>query len=354
MAKRRGRRNLQTPRPINVRDLGEAISHAGIDPRVWVAYGLVDADDPVDATDPDYGPLVSVQIQPYDVPVLCRVSSAIAGDGEADYHPFMGGDEVVVLLPHGRPDADCVVIGRMNNSRQKWPQTVAGQDATKNAFGFSRRRTAHLSEHAGTWMVRQATTGALMTMDDNGTVTLRDGAGDALQISPDVFGYQSADGNSILQLDVSGERCTVQVGSARMILAGTNASPGNSSIVVPKILSISTSTNVATEHAVSTEQVYNVIAGAFDALATIMLLLPPVPLAPGVIPAIAALIKDPIFSSTALALSAPLSASKPLNPALAAAIQAAIASQSPKTQASVAAGSASPRVGIGCQGTLVG
>lgn len=346
------RRNLQTARHPNMRDVGEAVSYPGIDPRTWVSYGIVDADEPVDMTDADYGVLVNVVLQPSDVPCVCRVSSSCAGDGEGEYHPFMGGDEVVVLLPHGRPDADCIITGRLNNARQKWPQSVAGQDSTKNAFGFTRRRTAHLNETAGTWTVRQASTGALMTLDDDGSVMIRDGNGDALQISPDVFGYQSSDGNFILQLDVTGERCTVQAGSARMILAGANASPGNSSIAVPKLLALMAAGNVAAENACSTQMVYNIIAAAFDALATIILAVPPVPAAPGVLPALAALLKDPIFSTTALSLSAATAGTKPLNPVLASAITAAIATQSQKTQASAA--SPAPVVGIGSAGVLIG
>ncbi len=334
---------------MNARDLGEAVSFAGIDPRTWVSYGLVDADEPVDMTDADYGVLVHVQLQPSDVPCVCRVSSACAGDGEGEYHPFMGGDEVIVVMPHGRPDSDCVIVGRLNNARQKWPQSVAGQDSTKNAFGFTRRRTAHLNEVAGTWTVRQSPSGAMMTMDDAGTVTIRDGNGDALQISPDVFGYQSEDGNFILQLDVSGARCTVQAGDARLVLAGSDASPGNSSIAVPALLAISSAGNVAAEHACSTEMVYNIIAGAFDALATVLIAAGPVPLTGA---SLGALLKDPIFSTSVLALAAPLSASKPLNPVLAAAITAAISTQSQKTQVSVAI--PAPSVGIGSQGILIG
>jgi hypothetical protein len=365
MARRTRRRNLETPRPINMRDLGEAISHPGIDPRTWVSYALVDSELPVDFSEEDYGPLVNVVLQPSDVPARCRVSGLIAGDGEAEYHPFMGGDEVIVLLPHGRPDADCVIVGRLNNARAKFPTSVAGQDATKNAFGFSRKRTARLEEAAGPWMVRQATSGALMTMDDSGTITIRDGAGDALQISPDVMSLIDSGATFFLQIDISGERATLQANDARFVLAGTGASPGVSSLAVPGLLTIMSSKNVAAEHAVSTEAVANMLAQwglAIAALAgstytsAISLINTPMagsPLTPIAAPFAGAMVAA-FGAGTTLATAMTAAAASPLLPNVAAAIQGAFAAQPQKNSATVVPGTGQAFPGIGSQGTLIG
>lgn len=345
MATRKRKRQLETPRPLNARDLGEALSFQGIDPRTWVSYAIVDADSPVDFDD-DYGPLVSVALQPSQVGAYCRVASSIAGDGEAEYHPFVGGDEVIVLLPQGRPDADPVIVGRMNNARQKWPSSVGGQDATKNTFGFRRARTPRVEELAGPIMFRQAPSGAFLSIDTKGTVTIRDAAGSALQISPDVFGFQSADAKHVLQLDLSGDRSMLQVADARFILAGSNASPAGSSLSTPTLLTLATGKNAATEHVATTEGVVNIVSNVFKVLGLILSGMP----APLTGTALSALLVPPAFDGT-LALALTVAALGPLPPALIAAITGAITATGQKT---AAGGLLVPGPGIGCSSLIVG
>jgi hypothetical protein len=324
------------------------MSFPGIDPRTWVSYGIVDAATPVDFDD-DYGPLVSVELQPTGVPVYCRVSSSIAGDGEGEYHPFVGGDEVLVLLPQGRPDADPVIVGRMNNSRQKWPSSVGGQDATKNTFGFKRSRTPRVEELAGAILMRQAPSGAFLSIDTAGIVTLRDSAGSALQISPDVFGFQGADAKHVFQIDMTGDRAMLQVSDARFILAGAKATPFGSSLTVPDLLSILTLKNPAAEHVTTAEATANIIAQVFNVLGLALVALGAPPLTGA---SLGALLVDPVFSTTVLALGMTAAGAAPLNPAVSAAIAGAFAAATQKPPPAPGIGQAKP--GIGCAGFLAG
>src|SRR5579859_785093 len=112
-----------------------AFRRPGMDTRQWVSYGTVDADTSdakaIQFKDDDgnpspYGPLVSVTLQPSGVSLPCRVLGQVAGNGEADYFPFLAGDEVLVLLPEGDERAGAVIVGRLNQEIDAWPLIVAG------------------------------------------------------------------------------------------------------------------------------------------------------------------------------------------------------------------------------------
>ena len=46
------------PRPLDMRSLGEALSHPGIDPRIWVSLATVDDEEVV--WDQDLGALIPI------------------------------------------------------------------------------------------------------------------------------------------------------------------------------------------------------------------------------------------------------------------------------------------------------
>lgn len=323
-----------------------SLAQPGIDPRQWVSVGHVDSDEPY-AFDPDLGPLISVTLQPSGEPAQCRVSMQVAGDGEGDYHPFVEGDAVLVAMLGGSI-RDCVIIGRLCSKRAPFPSSsIAGQDPTKNVIGFTRRRTPYVQENAGPLMLREALSGAFLNIDEKGVVTIRDGQKAALQLTPDTFGYQSGDAKTLLQLDVTGGRFTLQVQDALLTLSSSSASPEVSAIAVPGQLSITTGSNPAAEHAVSTEAVYGIIAGVFAQLA-VQLALVPTPITGT---ALAALFAPPAFSTATLAPGVSF-AQVPLLPPLAAAIQAAFATAGQKPPGVPGQGQLQP--GIGCASLLVG
>lgn len=353
-------RTRQAPRAVNERDLSAAFAPPD---QTWCSYGLVDGDVPIDF-DPDLGPLVHVTLQPSQLDCYCRVSSSIAGDGEGEFHPFVGGDEVLVLLPQGRPDAGPVIVGRLNNSRQKFPTSIAGQDCTKNTFGFRRARTPRIEELAGPIQLRSALTGGFVSIDASGIATIRDGSGGALQLSPDVFGYQSSDAASLFQIDLSGKRAMLQVGDARFILGGTGSLPSGSSVYAPQNFSMMSGSNAAAEHAISTEAVCNLLtqfglallavmapayAGAVSAVPTPFPGSPMTPLAAPFAAALAAAFANPTAVEAAIASAV----ATPQVPAVAAALVAAFAAALPKPAAAVTGGF-QPAPGIGCGNTFIG
>ncbi len=343
------RRSGPLRRGLDMASLREGVSGPGMDTRTWLSYATV-ADDVQVEFDPDYGPLVTVALQPNKTLQRCRVLGDVAGDGEASYYPFVAGDEVLVLLPEGSERAGAVIIGRLNNSIDKFPTNVGGQDPAKNAFGFRRTKAPMIHESAGPMMWRSAISGAFLAIDTKGTVTLRDGQGGALQMSADAFSYQGPGSSPefLFQLDLTGHRMTMQVGDALFTLAGSKASPQANAIATSGALSLSTAGNPSAEHAVSTEAVFNILSLVFDALATV--------LAPIGVPltgtALGLLLKYPVASTTFLAAAPVLLNAEPFNPIMASAIFAAFQSASQKPPGVVGVGQTAP--GIGCPGLIVG
>jgi hypothetical protein len=270
------------------------VSAPGIDPRTWVSYGLVEqatqdedtgeTQQPVEF-DPDFGPLILVRLQPSDLPVRCRVSMSVAGDGEGSYHPFMPGDEVLVLLPEGTESGSPCITGRLTNSIDKFPSNVAGQDPTGNKFGFTRRRTPYIQEFSSTWMIRVASHGGFALLSEAGSWTFKDGSGGALQMGPDIFGYSEGsralvDPNAdpqppppavkaLLQLDLTGRRLTLQMDDALFVLnsSDADANVGQAFLGVPAQLTVALGTNQPFEHVATTEFVLAMIEALALALA---------------------------------------------------------------------------------------
>ena len=324
MAKRR--RTALGQRPLDQRTVGEGLGFPGIDPRQWISYGVVDEE--AVTFDDDLGPLVSTTLQPSGYQVTCRLGYGTAGNGEGEYHPFVPGDEVLVAIPEGNERAGCVIFCRLNNGVDKFPgSSVAGQDPTTNTFGFRRMRTPWVEEIAGPWLLRQATTGALLSFDTKGVVTLKDGQKAALQMTPDLFGYQSGDAKFLLQLDLTGKRFTLQVDDAVMTISGSKASPAKSAIAIPGSFAITTSGNPAAEHVATIEAIANVLVALGSVVA-------------------------PPFTPANVAAAVTQASTTPLAPPVAAAIFGAFSSAKQKPPAVPGQGQLTP--GIGCKGLLAG
>jgi len=257
------------PGGIDLRTLAEGMSYPGIDPRTWVSYGLVgavDSNEQVVAFDTDLKqPLVSVILQPSQVPVVCRVAASVAGNGEGEWNPYVTGDEVIVLIPEGNEKAGCCIIGRLNNAIDAFPMdSVAGQDPTTNTFAFKRQRTPRIEEFAGSMMFRSAKTGAFLSIDEAGVVSLKDGQNATLQMSADVFGYQGPSDPTtppkfVMQLSLTGGQFLLQLDDAIVTLCSSKAVPEQNIIGLPGPLMIGTLGNPALEHALSTEAFANLL-----------------------------------------------------------------------------------------------
>jgi len=269
--------------------MAEAMRGAGNDTRQWISYGTVEAAqkvgvetvEPVEFDTDGMGPLVNVRLQPSNKPVRCRVAASIAGNGEGSYHPFVTGDEVIVAIPGGDERSGCVIFGRLSNTIDKFPtDSIAGQDPTKNTFGFERRRTPFLQEYGSSYMLRVAGCGAFFLISaDTGTITLRDGSKGALQMGPDIFGYmegtRQVGGDStptptaLFQLDLTGRRVTLQMDDARLMLnsSSSDQQQGNAFLNVPAELTVSLGTNAPQETVLTLEAFAALLGSALAAVA---------------------------------------------------------------------------------------
>lgn len=187
----------------------EAFKMPGIDPRQWVSYGTVDPGTPKqppiifkdsNGNPNPYGPQVMVTLQPTGISVPCRIAGAVAGDGESEYYPFIPGDEVIVIVPEGDERAGAVIIGRLNQELDAFPLVVAGQDVTKNTFGFRRMRTPFIVETAAAYLIRSALTGSQIGIDSEGKVLINDGDQGLMTIGPEGIGFTSGDGESFMTI----------------------------------------------------------------------------------------------------------------------------------------------------------
>lgn len=328
---------------LSARALADVVSGPGVDTRLLIEEGTVaDGENAVSWEFAKlYGPLVKVNLQPSKRTVFCRLLQMSAGKGEGEFSTWVAGDHVLVLVPGGDLMAGPVIIGRLSNEIDEFPSTnVAGVDPSGNTFAFKRQRTAFTHEIAGTYMLREATSGAFLTLDStSGAITLKDGSNAALQMSADMFGYQSGDAKFLLQVDTSGKRFMLQIDDAMFRLSGSKANPRTSTLVSPGSFSVSAAAQPAAEHVLTTEGMLNFLSYFFKQLGTAN---------PGpILGAVLAGAADGIIAATA-----PLAAVGPLNPLIATAIQAAFAATTQKPPGVPNQGQVFP--GIGCVGFLAG
>lgn len=342
---------------------GQALSGPGMDTRSWCSMGTV-VDEHLFEWDADFGcEFVTVSLQPSKKTVRCRVLKFVAGQGEGESYPWMPGDEVLVAIPEGNERAGCVILGRLNNGTDKAPTNVAGQDPSKNSFGYRSMKAPFITECAGPWVVRSSVAGSFIGLDDKGQVTIRDGQGAGLQLAPDHFSYSGPGANGpmtapdcLLQLDVTNRRFTLQAGDAVFTICGSQASPQANAINVPSGLIIQTGGNAAQEHAVSTEAVFNIVVQTLNALSVVLAAAGAVPVVGGAVPVgafLAAFLNQAASSSTFLPIAALASAGTSLVPTLGAAIQAGfLAMSAQKPPATPGPGQLSP--GLGSPATFIG
>lgn len=156
----------------------EGAAGPGADTRQWVSNGTVNVATPtapaVDFT-PVSGPLVSVRLHPSDIDVRCRVASFVSRIGETEWHPFAGGDEVVVLLPMGNERSNPIIIGRLNNGVDTFPTTVCGIDVTQNSTTAKKTVANFAWEVSNGWLLRNVETNAQLAMDRTGGWILNSG-----------------------------------------------------------------------------------------------------------------------------------------------------------------------------------
>ncbi len=252
--------------------MAAAFARPGIDPRQWCSMATIDADTDsarsVQFTDDDgntnpYGPLISVTLQPSGISMVCRVAGAVAGEGEADWYPFIGGDEVVVLILEGDERAGGVIVGRLNQEIDKWPLVVGGQDATKNVFGFRRMKTPFIVETAASYLIRSALTGSQIGIDATGKVIINDGDQGNIVIGPDAIGMTSGDGETFMQLFPADKQVFLGGGAASLMIDETETK-----FLSTGSISFGTAGGPAMGSGVTAEQVVAFVINVLAVLAT--------------------------------------------------------------------------------------
>ena len=249
----------------------------------WCSYGIVCAETDqapsVTLTAPDgsvlpYGPTVSVTLQPSGTVVEARVGASVAGDGEAEYYPFVAGDEVVVLIPEGHERGGCVIVSRLNQSLDAWPSTVAGQDVTKNTVGFRRMRTPFMVETAAAYLIRSALTGSQIGIDAQGQVILNDGDRGSMVIGSEAIGFANGDGDAFMHVRPPTKDVFLGADTATLLLAASE-----SKFISQGSISFATAGGMANGHAVTAEQVValviNVLTTFLNAGAFLPTFIPP-------------------------------------------------------------------------------
>jgi len=243
---------------FDAQTMREAFAGPGMDTRQWVSFGIVERggegdNSPIQFTD-EYGPLVSVTLQPSNITVPCRVGAACAGNGEGEWFPFLEQDEVLVAIPEGDERAGCTIIARLNNEIDKWPIEVAGQDPRKNNFAFRRLRTPYIIETASSYLIRSATTGAFFGISTDGRITIGNADGAYLSLNPDFIGLQDGSGSLLIQLDLQDSAVVLEGNGSKLTL-----SADGSNFVSKGTLSIGVGGGLPIQHAATIEGVINLL-----------------------------------------------------------------------------------------------
>jgi len=314
----------------------------GNDPRAWVSIGLVDADTPNarsvafaddDGTPLPY-PLVNVTLVPGGTRLPCRVASHFAGKGEGSWAPFQEGDEVIVVIPGGSEMEGGVIVGRLTQGRDSFPQNVGGTDPTKNTTAFFRSMASVIFETGNAFLFRETTAGAFLNIGNTGDITLQSGDGHYMSLSHDMVGLQLHDLSALVQLDPTSKQVLLQSQAAQLVLdqsASTFLSTGT--------LSLATSGNQPNWHATSIESVLMVLT-AFNQM--LVEVLTPV-VTPMTGSTLAGLI-TPLITPIGLAAIVETAAALPYDPTI---LGSAVSS-------ALQAGSTPGTPNVGCVGLLVG
>lgn len=111
------------------------VSRPGIDPRSWISMARVDVDPDAIVWDRELGWLVDVTLVGGGLdgegPVLCRFPSSGQGVGAGGYDPPRAGCLVIVAIPGGDPNNDCIIIGQLHDEGCAAATVVNGVDITE-------------------------------------------------------------------------------------------------------------------------------------------------------------------------------------------------------------------------------
>ena len=105
--------------------LAEGISRPGIDPRIWVSYGVLLSEPYIETIEGRQDIIVDVMLMPSGAIETARVGAIYAGNGFGFYAPLHVDDEVLVLAPSGDPDEGLVIAQRFWSPADPPPASLA-------------------------------------------------------------------------------------------------------------------------------------------------------------------------------------------------------------------------------------
>lgn len=115
--------------------IAQALKRPGIDPRSWLNMARVDEDPDAIVWDAQVGWLVDVTFVggalDGEGPVVCRVSSWGQGQGVTSQRPPRPDCLVLVAVPGGDPNEECVIVGQLHDEVCKPPAAVNGTTITE-------------------------------------------------------------------------------------------------------------------------------------------------------------------------------------------------------------------------------
>ena len=130
------RTRYKTRTRVDMSRVAVGMKMAGIDTRNWFALARVDEDPDATVWDEELGWLVDVTIVggplDGDGPVLCRMASSGASSGKGRYDPPHQGCLVIVAIPAGDTNSECIIVGQLHDSDCKPPSEVNGTAITED------------------------------------------------------------------------------------------------------------------------------------------------------------------------------------------------------------------------------
>lgn len=114
---------------LDMSRVAQGLKGPGIDTRTWVAFARVDVDPDATVWDAELGWLVDVTIvggQLDGEPALCRMGNFTAGGSMGQFNPPVQGALVIVTIPEGDLNADCLIVGTLHDKDHTPPTQVNG------------------------------------------------------------------------------------------------------------------------------------------------------------------------------------------------------------------------------------
>lgn len=109
-------------RSPDVRRMAHAVSHPGIDPRIWGSWAIITEV----GFDPEEGLFADIQLQPTGEVETVLITGIYAGNGFGCYRPIKKDDTVYILFPNGDPNNGGIVVARSWNASDLPPAQFKG------------------------------------------------------------------------------------------------------------------------------------------------------------------------------------------------------------------------------------